>query len=281
MSRALIITADDFGLTSGINEGILRGHLDGMITATSVLAVGRACDEGLALLRQTPTLDAGIHLALVGEDPPLTAPELIPSLVDDDGAFLPSIRSWAALGLVAQLDPADIRVELSAQIEKVLEAGIRPTHLDAHQHVHLLPAVASVVVDLAMEYGIPFVRIPHSRRLPVSAAVNPLAAALRRRVTAAGLLTTSTYLGLDEAGHLDQVKLLAGLERITRQTLATSHVVEVNAHPGNADDPEAERFAWGGYQWGAELSLLMDPDVRAQIEDLGYRIVGFSKLVGW
>jgi hypothetical protein len=281
MSRALIITADDFGLTSGINEGILRGHLDGMITATSVLAVGRACDEGLALLLETPTLDVGVHLALVGEDPPLTAPELIRLSWTTTARSCSVFAALQRLAWLLELDPAHVRLELSAQIEKVLEAGIRLTHLDAHQHVHLLPAVAAVVVELATEYGIPFVRIPHSRRLPSPpqstrslrhcVVVPPPPVCSRRARTWAwtklAILTRpSSWPDLSESrGRPSPLLMLSKSMRIrvTRTTQILS------ALPGVATSG------------GAELSLLMDPDVRAQIEDLGYRIVGFSKLIRW
>ena len=275
MSRLLIVTADDLGLTAGVCRAVRRGHLEGIVTATTLLAVGRAFDAAAAMLRDTPTLDVGAHLALVGEDPPLLTAREVPTLVAARGGFPLSYRTVVARGLAGRIDPADVRRELSAQLERVLGIGLPVTHLDTHQHTHLWPAVARVVTDLAAEHSIPVVRLPASRRRgPLGAGVGALAALLARRIRARGLTTTADYAGLDEAGALDLPALdrsLGGLARRGRPT------AEINSHPGEAGDVDLRRFGWG-YRWPDELAMLTDPRARTLVEGHGYRLGSFRDL---
>jgi len=163
MTRLLIVTADDLGLTAGVNRAVRRAHLEGIVTSTSLLAVGRAFDDAAAMLRATPTLELGAHLALVGEDPPLLTAHEVPTLVDRRGAFPLSYRTVVAHGLAGRIDPDDVRRELSAQLDRVLGVGVPVTHVDTHQHTHLWPAVGAVVTGLAVERGIAAVRLPRGR----------------------------------------------------------------------------------------------------------------------
>jgi predicted glycoside hydrolase/deacetylase ChbG (UPF0249 family) len=147
------------------------------------------------------------------------------------------------------------------------------THVDTHQHTHLWPAVAGVVVDLARAAGIPCVRLPGSRRLgPAGLGVRLLAGRLRRRLDRAGLVTTGSYAGLDEAGHLDGDRFAAALERLTAGGARTA---EVNTHPGVAGEPDLTRFDWG-YRWGDELAMLTASSTRALVDRLGWRLGTFA-----
>lgn len=277
MTRLLIVTADDLGLTEAVGRAIHRGHVDGIVTSTTMLAVGRAFETAAAMLRDTPTLDLGAHLALVGEDPPLLSAREVPTLVNSRGAFPLSYRTVVARGVAGRIDPADVRRELSAQLERVLGIGLPVTHLDTHQHTHLWPAVARVVTSLAVEHSIPAVRLPASRRRGlVGVGVGVLAARLARRARAAGLATTDDYAGLDEAGSMNLSTFAGSLARLERRAGATA---EINAHPGEADDVDAHRFAWG-FHWADELAMLTDPRARALIADRGYRLGSFAELAG-
>jgi len=277
MTRLLIVTADDLGLTEGVGRAIHRGHVEGIVTSTTLLAVGRAFESAAAMLRDTPTLDLGAHLALVGEDPPLLSAREVPTLVNARGSFPLTYRTVVARGVAGRIDPDDVRRELSAQLERVLGIGLPVTHLDTHQHTHLWPVVARVVTSLAVEHGIPAVRLPASRRRgPVGAGVGVLAAALRRRLRSAGLATTDGYAGLDEAGSMDLSTFGRSLAGLARGTGAT---VEINAHPGEAGDVDADRFAWG-FHWADELAMLTDPSARAMVVERGYRLGSFRDLAG-
>ncbi|MCW2618056.1 MAG: putative glycoside hydrolase or deacetylase ChbG, family [Modestobacter sp.] len=277
MSRLLVVNADDMGLTPGVCRAVHRGHTDGVVTSTSVLAVGTAFDEAASRLRDLPGLAVGAHLAIVGEDPPLLSAGEIPTLVDRDGRFPLSYRTVVARGVAGRIDPDDVRREFAAQLERVAGIGVRITHLDTHQHTHLWPAVAGVVVELARNAGVPSVRLPTSRRRgPLGLGVRLLSGRLRARLQRAGLRTTEDYAGLDEAGALDRARFTGTLGRLARSGAASA---EVNTHPGEAGEAALSRFQWG-YRWADELAMLTAPATRELVGRLGYRLGSFADLAG-
>jgi predicted glycoside hydrolase/deacetylase ChbG (UPF0249 family) len=275
MTRLLVVTADDLGLTEGVNRAVREAHLGGVVTATSLLAVGRAFDDAAGMLRATPTLDVGAHLALVGEDPPLLPARQVPTLVDARGAFPLSYRTVVARAAAGRLDPDDVRRELTAQLERVLGLGLPVTHLDTHQHTHLWPLVGRVVTELAVAHEVPVVRLPSSRaRGPVGTGVRLLSRRLARTLDDAGLRHTAAYAGLDESGSLG----LGALDRALAAAAASGAVtMEVNAHPGVADDPDSSRFDWG-FHWARELAALTDPRARDLVERHGFRLASVREL---
>lgn len=281
MTALLIVSADDFGLTDGVCRAVLHGHREGLVTATSLLAVGRSFDLAARMLADHPALDVGAHLAIVGEDPPLLSAAEIPTLVDRRGAFPLSYRTVVARAATGRLDPDDVRREFTAQLDRIAGAGVAVSHLDTHQHTHLWPSVAAVVVELAIQRGVPGVRTPRSARLlPVGAPVNLLSARLRHRIARAGLVTTAGYAGLDEAGAMDLDAFRAAVTGLTGALPATGGSVEINTHPGEAGDPDLVRFDWGGYRWSDELDMLGDPIARALATSLGYQPGSFRDLTG-
>jgi predicted glycoside hydrolase/deacetylase ChbG (UPF0249 family) len=140
----LIVTADDFGLTAGVSHAVLRGHREGIVTAASIICVGAAFEIAGQLAREAPSLSLGVHLAMVGEDPPLLTAREIPTLVDERGHFPRSWRTLVARAVARRIDPADVRREFSAQLERARGIGIPLSHVDTHQHVHLWPDIAGV-----------------------------------------------------------------------------------------------------------------------------------------
>jgi predicted glycoside hydrolase/deacetylase ChbG (UPF0249 family) len=277
MTRLLVVNADDMGLTPGVCRAVHRGHTDGVVTSTSVLAVGAAFDEAAARLRDLPGLGVGAHLAIVGEDRPLLSAGEIPTLVDRDGRLPLSYRTVVARGAAGRIDPDDVRREFAAQLERVAGIGVPITHLDTHQHTHLWPAVAGVVVELARKAGVASVRLPTSRsRGPVGLGVRLLSGRLRARLQRAGLRTTGDYAGLDEAGALDGPRFAGALRRLARSGAESA---EVNTHPGEAGEAALGRFGWG-YRWGDELAMLTAPATRDLVGRLGYRLGSFADLAG-
>ena len=138
--RKLVVNADDFGFTRDVNQGIVEAHRHGILTATTLMATGAAFDDAVRLARENPSLDIGVHLVLVGEPPfPATVAQLTRAV---------------ALGRIRIYD------ELQAQVRRILDAGLEPTHLDTHKHTHLLPPVLEAVAQLSEEFKIPWVRRP-------------------------------------------------------------------------------------------------------------------------
>jgi predicted glycoside hydrolase/deacetylase ChbG (UPF0249 family) len=279
--RILIVNADDWGLTRKISAGILRAHRDGIVTSTSVLAVGPAYPRVWRWLHHAPRLGVGVHLAAVGEDPPLLSAAEIPTLVDRRGRFPRSWRTFVRRAALGRVDHADLAAEFTAQLDLVRQSGVQLTHLDAHQHLHLLPAVADVVVGLACRYGIPAVRVPRLRALrPAAAGVAVLGARLVNRADRAGLAFPSDANGIETAGTLD----LGRLEKVLRRLAQRGHpTVELTVHPGAADDEARARYRWG-YCWEAELDALTAPAARHAVARHGFTLGTYADLsrpTGW
>lgn len=138
--RKLVVNADDFGFTSDVNQGIVQAHREGILTATTIMSCGAAFDHAVRLARENPTLDVGVHLVLVGQPPfPKTVAQLIRAVA------LKRIRIYD---------------ELKAQVRRVIDSGIEPSHLDTHKHTHLLPPVLNAVARISEEFKIRWVRRP-------------------------------------------------------------------------------------------------------------------------
>lgn len=248
MPRRLIVTADDVGLHPGMTEGAIRAHREGIVTACSIVANGRAFDDAVTRLREVPSLDVGVHLTLV-EEQPLTAMR-----------FPKKYTTFVPMALARLISMRDVERELRAQIERVIATGLRVSHLNGHQHLHLLPPVYAVVEKLANEFAIGYVRIvnesegagaPMVRRMSIAAL-----SFLGRR--ARSPLSNERTIGVATAGHLrDVVPLLDGVEGLTE--LVTHPGVKVNA------------YDWG-YGWDAETNALCDPRLRGEIEARGIEL---------
>ena len=149
-NRLLIVNADDYGMTSGISNGIIAAFERGVVTSTSALTVAAAFDRHAQQLVDSG-IPTGAHLAAVGEDRPLLSAREIPTLVDRDGRFPLRWREFVQRAATGRVDPSDLTREFRAQLTRLRDLGVNETHLDSHQNIHLWPSVARDVVDLAAE----------------------------------------------------------------------------------------------------------------------------------
>jgi predicted glycoside hydrolase/deacetylase ChbG (UPF0249 family) len=277
VTRLLIVNADDYGLTTGVSRAILRAHREGIVTSTSALALGPAFASTAGWLADAPDLGVGVHLAIVGEDPPLLGAAEIPSLVDRRGRLRLSWRQLLPRAFAGRIDAADVEREMSAQLEAVTSAvgAARLTHVDTHQHLHLWPAIGRVVVKLAQRAGIPAVRVTRSLgRSAAGRAVNALGARFDRRAAAAGLARPAAFAGFDEGGTLAGPDLVATIAALSA---AGAPSAEIGIHPGEGGDPDLERYHWG-YRWGDELEALVSPEARKAVADGGFTLGTFAQL---
>jgi predicted glycoside hydrolase/deacetylase ChbG (UPF0249 family) len=152
----LIVNADDFGISEGVNRGIAEAHRRGIVTSTTIMANMPAFDHAIQIARGLPGLGVGVHLNITSGYPILSSSQ-IPRLVGPAGWFHPLsiVLRQLTLGLP---DSAQIEAELGAQVERVMAAGITPTHLDSHHHVHVHPALQPIVIRLARRYGVRAIR---------------------------------------------------------------------------------------------------------------------------
>jgi predicted glycoside hydrolase/deacetylase ChbG (UPF0249 family) len=160
MPSRLIINADDFGLTRGINRSIASLHGAGVLTSATLMATGAAFEDAVQIARQTPSLGVGCHVVLT-DGVPASDPAKIPSLIGPDGrSFCPSLLSFVQALLRGQIREADIEREAEAQIERLQIAGIPITHADTHKHTHLFPQVTRPLLKVLQRAGIRAIRNP-------------------------------------------------------------------------------------------------------------------------
>lgn len=274
--RLLIVTADDYGLTEASARGVLRAHRVGVLSSTSVLALGPAVERTARWLADVPALSVGAHLAVVGEDPPLLTRREIPTLLTRAGRLPLTWAGFLARAAAGLVDPDDVGREFEAQLQRLTgHLGLSLAHVDTHQHLHLWPAVGQVTIELARRWNIPGVRLPSSRsRSPRGQGIRLLSRALRRRIRSAGLATPDGYAGLDEAGALHLPRFLAAVDAVG---ISTARTAEINCHPGEDGDPDLSRYAWG-YRWGAELAALTSRALRDAVARHGFVLGGYRDL---
>jgi len=282
MTRALVVNADDFGLTPGVNAGIVDAHTRGILTSASLFANAPATDHAIQLARQTPTLGIGCHLALVDGDPVLPDSGL-PTLAPD-GHFRPTWRSFITDALAGRIAVDEIDRELAAQISRLTDAGLRLTHLDAHKHVHAFPPVFGVVARLARRFGIATVRIPYespalalvarnagrrgARRQAVeNVALAPWAWWDRFLLDRHDLAPAPAFLGRVLTGTFTRDDVGGLLERVGRG------VSELMTHPGYPDaalDLVRTRLR---LERAAEVAILTDPAILDLVRREGIALV--------
>ena len=275
--RKLIVTADDAGLHPGMTAGALAAYDAGIVTAVSVSANGRAFDDAVARLRERPALDVGVHLTLVGEAP-LSPPQEVRSLLGRDGRLLPAWPVFVWRWLLGRIRPNETERELRRQIERLLAAGLPVAHLNAHQHLHVLPGLFEIVLRLAEEHRILWVRIPAepAAALPTSpravqiALLNALGRRARRRLRPEGPRAVGRTIGVLTAGHLT-------VDALGRSLDQAGDVSELVCHPGVGDAALAREYAWG-YAWDAETAALCDPRVPDLLRAREIELTSFSGL---
>jgi chitin disaccharide deacetylase len=276
-SRLLIVSADDYGLTEKVSRAILKAHRGGVVTSTSVLALAPAFEQSVRWLGEVPRLGVGVHLAAVGEDPPLLSAAEIPSLVDRRGRLRASWRQFVPLLTGGRIDPADLRREFAAQLERVTAAGVVADHLDTHHDLHRWPSVRDAVLDLAERHQIAAVRMSRSSaHSPSGVAQRRLARVAQRRCRARGLVYPEVSAGNDVPGQLD---LPATIRALHRLAVTRAPSAELITHPGGPDDPDRARYAWG-YRWDDELASLTSGTVRHAVKEYGFRLGSFADLPG-
>src|SRR4051812_17447193 len=157
-ARELVVNGDDFGLTAGVNAGIMDAHRRGILTSASLFANGPETDRAIIIALRTPTLGVGCHLTLV-DGVPILPSSRVPTLAPD-GRFRPTWRAFIGAALAGRIDLREVERELEAQVDRLRSAGVALTHLDGHKHVHVYPPVFEIVAELARAAGIPRVRVP-------------------------------------------------------------------------------------------------------------------------
>lgn len=279
----LIINADDFGLHPLVNQGIIKGFTEGCLTSTSLLASGEAFDEAVALAKENAQLGIGIHTAIVGGLKPVSNPKDVSSLLVD-GHFPETYGEVVKRIVSGQIDFNELYTELDNQFRKIIDTGLPITHVDGHQHLHVLPEFLPMVISLCKKYKVHAIRLPgefypflngvHSfKRLIGKIGLSNCAERSRQLTTSAGLWSTTFFWGMMAGGQMDQVHMNQILNEVGKST--GSH--EIMMHPGLDTTELSNHFTWG-YHWQDELATLCSWETKQQILAKGIKLINYGNL---
>ncbi|WP_425060732.1 Chitooligosaccharide deacetylase ChbG [Sporomusa carbonis] len=280
--KRLIVNADDFGLHENINYGIIKGHTKGCITSTSLMAGGKAFEHALSLAEAQPELGIGVHLTLVGAYP-VTDPGRIPTLVDGEGLLCRDYPAFLKKFCFGKIRLEDIRQELAAQVKAVLAAGVTITHLDSHQHMHIVPGIIDVVLDIAKEFTIRAMRIPaeplaffggfkpSAGRVIGRSGLTILARLAGRKARQAGLAVPDHFFGMLAGGSMEERLLLTVMDCLPPGS------TEIMIHPGLDDAILNAYFGWN-YNWQTELAAVTSSQVAEKLAKGNIELCSFAGL---
>ena len=276
--RYIIINADDFGRHAEINRAVEEGLVHGCLRSATVMPGGAAFAGAIDIARRHEELGLGVHFTLV-DGHPILPPEEIPSLVGSEGDFLPDHTALLKRYLKGGVNLEEVRRELAAQLQKIEATGIPISHVDSHQHMHTLPGIIDIVLDLAARAGIRAVRTPRTPlfagafgglgqlvgRLGLSTLARLAACKAHRR----GLLTPDNFAGIVAGEAVSEGELLHLIAHLPQGT------TEVMMHPGMKNDVLQEDSGWQ-HDFEAELVAILSPRVgealrKAEVEPVNFR----------
>lgn len=281
--KQLIVNADDLGLTPAVNRGVVRAFQDGIVTSASLLVTGGAFEDAVALARENPKLDVGLHLALV-EGRAVLGPDVLPTLVDETGRFPRTSTEFIQRALLGGINWHEVEQEIAAQIALFQRTGLRLSHLDSHQHLHMFPPVFQIVRRLARwidnvwirNSAGPWRKPPHVR---IGRWIQRLGLNLSC-LSARGLQKRSQppmpdgLYGFEVSGCLTR----SAIEQILRRI--PHGLYELICHPGEDDADTQTRYSHWGYRWIEELETLTAPETQVLLKENGIELTSFARAFG-
>jgi len=287
--RNLIVNADDLGWTESVNRGIAETHRNGIVTSASLLANGRAFGSGIELARTTPGLGVGVHLNL-SDGQPVAGRELVTTLLNQRGELEGRPESLLLRLARRSILLEEVEREWHAQIQKVRDSGIEPTHLDGHKHVQMLPGLFEIALRLAKRHRIRAVRVSHeqsSLRAALSAGAKQkgtvvmkqgvqarglklLAPDAREQAERAGIATADYFCGIAQTGELTREGVLRLMEILPEGT------TELMCHPGYVDAELENSATRLQASRQAEVEILTDTGIRNLVASQGIRLIDYG-----
>lgn len=280
----LIVNADDFGLHESVNHGIIQGHQKGIITSTSLLASGPAFEEAVSLAKENPNLGIGIHTCLVGGLEPVLPASEVSSLLTEEGVFPLTYIDFMKMLYRGHINYQELYKELRAQFEKICRTGLPITHVDGHQHLHVLPRVLPIILALSKELGISAMRIPQENLTFTNGVHNPIrwagkiglsqvAKSARRLAEDMHIAFPNYFWGMINGGQLKQEALMG----ILREVAHKQGVHEIMTHPGANTGRLGQCFSWG-YHWEDELAAMCSSASKDYLASAGIKLINFGDL---
>jgi hopanoid biosynthesis associated protein HpnK len=289
--RRLIVNADDFGLTAGINRAIVEGHSGGILTSATLMANGHAFDDAVVLAKTLPRLSVGCHVVLIDGEPVLG--ECLPSITTKKSGsiqFRNSLKLFAARALAGRMDANEIESEARAQISKIQRAGLSVSHIDTHKHTHLFPAVLRPLLRAARSCGVRAIRNPFGPSKPLRSSellkrpglwtryaevkiLRMLAAKFSDAAARAGMVTPDGTLGIVVTGSLDEQLFRAIAAIIPEGTW------EFVCHPGYNDNDLKRANTRLRDSRETELRVLTMPEARDLLSKHAITLISYNDLI--
>ncbi|MFL6311480.1 MAG: carbohydrate deacetylase [Terriglobales bacterium] len=284
--RRLIVNADDFGLTSGVNRAIVEGNRSGIVTSATLMANARATDAAIDLAKVQPSLKIGCHVVLI-DGVPLTAN--LPTLTNGSPRFRSSLKQFAIAAVRKQIAAEEVQREVEAQIRKIQSRGITLTHVDSHKHTHMFPHVLRPLLRAARACGIRTIRNPFEplRCWPAGMvlgdpklwlrsagvmAFQMFAAEFRSALKECEMVSTGGTVGIAVTGLLDQQTLLRILEALPDGTW------ELVCHPGYSDSDLQAAGTRLTQSREIELSALSSAETKKALADRDIKLISYADL---
>ena len=282
--RRLIINADDFGLTAGINRGILQANQQGVVTSATLMACGAAFDAAVEATRSAESLALGCHLVLL-DGKPISPASDVPTLMESDG-FRRDVMGFGLAAIAKRIAPEHIELEVAAQIRRLQAAGIEVTHVDTHKHSHIFPAVLRPLVRACQACGVRKIRNPFLpaylksdggglrlwKRLAQLRLLNRFRKTFSETIQAAGMLSTDGSVGVVATGSLKPLHF----ERILRAL--PEGTWEFVCHPGYNDDDLARVNTRLRESREIELEIMTSPGSRELIRSENIELISYREL---
>lgn len=276
--KQLIINADDFGLSPGVNRAVIRAWREGILTGASLMVGAPAFADAVELAKENPGLQVGLHLTLV-QGRSVVAHGGLPCLTDREGKFpvdpvMAGMRMFFLKGLHRQ-----IAAEVEGQICRFLDTGLPLSHIDGHLNIHMHPTVFAILCRLMPKYGIETFRLSRERlgpELGISSG-RILGKAVDAGIFALLSRRCQPELQLRRIGFAREVKGLLNSGRMTEEYLLAAldllrdGVTEIYFHPGDANEPELAT-TMPDYRHRDELAALLSPRVREKLVALGIEL---------
>ena len=288
--RRLIVNADDFGLTQGVNRAIMEAHSQGIVTSATLMANGRAFDDAIQRAKSATRLSVGCHVVLVDGSPVFQRKPTTTTLSNeqfDDGRFYDSLNGFALRLARGRINVDDIEAEATAQIRKLQAAGIVVSHLDTHKHTHIIPRVLRPLLRAARACGVPAMRNPFGpvhisvvakrprlwKQFSKVTLLSRLGKSFRKSVAGAGMLTPDGTVGIVATGAMDLPLFESIVKGLPEGTW------ELVCHPGYNDAELAEIRTRLRDSRAQELQLLTSPEAREILAGSGVQLTSYRDLV--
>jgi len=267
-ARALIVTADDFGLHERVNAAVERAHREGVLTSASLMVGAPAMRDAVERARRLPTLRVGLHIVLADGASVLPHAQ-IPALVDKNGRFGENMALDGCRFFFLPHVRQQLAREIRAQFEAFAATGLALDHVNTHKHFHLHPTVLSLILHIGRDYGLRAVRLPFEPG--ISAWLRPWIAQVRSRLTRAGIAHNDYVMGIKHTGGMDEAVFLEALAHLP------AGVGEIYCHPATANHDDGPITpAMRSYRHADELAALLSPRVRAAMDAAGVIRGGFA-----